>query len=212
MKTSSALRVFYGKVLMVEKSLVIFLHGIGASGAQLMPLASSWRTGLPNTRFAAPDAPMHHRYGHQWFSTEGNPLAPVKVIAARKAFDSLVNDVVRREGLADAHDRIAFVGVSQGAIVALDAVASGRWKVGALVSFAGLLPPQPISPSSKDTPVLLVHGRADTTIPAAASTLAAAQLGAAGFKVELDIEPDVGHTISSTGARTALSFLQKSLL
>jgi phospholipase/carboxylesterase len=211
MKTSSALRVFYGKVLMAEKSLVIFLHGIGASGAQLMPLASSWRTGLPNTRFAAPDAPMHHRYGHQWFSTEGNPLAPAKVIAARKAFDGLVNDVVRREGFADAHDRIAFVGVSQGAIVALDAVASGRWKVGALVSFAGLLPPQPISPSSKDTPVLLVHGRADTTIPAAASTLAAAQLGAAGFKVELDIEPGVGHTISSTGARTALSFLQKSL-
>ena len=35
--------------------------------------------------------------------------------------------------------RIAFVGVSQGAIVALDAVASGRWKVGARVSFAGLL-------------------------------------------------------------------------
>jgi phospholipase/carboxylesterase len=32
-----------------------------------------------------------------------------------------------------------FVGVSQGAIVALDAVASGRWKVGALIAFSGLL-------------------------------------------------------------------------
>jgi phospholipase/carboxylesterase len=142
--------------------LVIMLHGIGASGAQLMPLASSWRAGLPNTRFAVPDAPMHHRYGHQWFSTEGNPA---KVMAAGNAFDRLMNDVVRREGFADANDRIAFVGVWQGAIVALDAVASGRWKVGALVAFAGLLPPQPISPASKDTPVLLVHGQADTTIP-----------------------------------------------
>lgn len=191
--------------------LVIMLHGIGASGAQLMPLATSWRSGLPNTRFAAPDAPMHHWRGHQWFLTEGNPLDPAKVIAARKAFDDLVNDVVRRERFADAHDRIAFVGVSQGAIVALDAVASGRWKVGALVSFAGLLPPQPISPAGK-TKILLVHGQADMTIPATASTLAAAQLGAAGFHVEVDLEPGVGHTISSTGAHRALSFLQKSLL
>jgi phospholipase/carboxylesterase len=154
---------------------------------------------------------MHHWRGHQWFSAEGNPLEPARIRSAREAFDQLMNDVIRREGFAQAHGRIAFVGVSQGAIVALDAVASGRWQVGALVSFAGLLPPQPISTAGKDTPVLLVHGQADTTIPAAASTLAAAQLGAAGFKVELDIEPGVGHTISSTGARTALSFLQKSL-
>jgi len=196
----------------LAEHLIIFLHGIGASGAQLMPLASSWRAGLPNTRFAAPDAPMHHWRGHQWFSTEGNPLDPVKVMAARKAFDELISDIVRREGFAEAHERVAFVGVSQGAIVALDAVASGRWKIGALVSFAGLLPPQPISPASKNTPVLLVHGQADTTIPAAASTLAAAQLGAAGFKVELDVEPGVGHTISSAGAAKSLSFLRKSLL
>lgn len=192
--------------------LVIFLHGIGASGAQLMPLATSWRARLPNARFAAPDAPMHHRYGHQWFSTEGNPLDPAKVMAARKAFDGLINDVVGREGFAESHDRVAFVGVSQGAIVALDAVASGRWKVGALVSFAGFLPPQTISPVSKSTPILLVHGQADTTIPAAASTLAASQLRAAGFRVELDIEPAVGHTISSAGAQKALSFLQRSFL
>lgn len=190
--------------------LVIFLHGIGASGAQLMPLASHWRAALPNTRFAAPDAPMRHRFGHQWFSTDGDPLDPTRIMAAREAFDTLMNDIIRREGFADEHDKIAFVGVSQGAIVALDAVASGRWKVGALVAFSGLLPPRPISPRSITTPILLVHGQADTTIPSAASTLAAAQLGAGGFNVELDIEPGVGHTISSTGARKALSFLRHS--
>jgi len=47
--------------------LVIFLHGIGASGGQLMPLAKSWRVSLPKTRIAAPDAPLHHWRGHQWF-------------------------------------------------------------------------------------------------------------------------------------------------
>ncbi|WP_280950497.1 hypothetical protein [Rhizobium acidisoli] len=62
---------------LTEHSLIILLHGIGASGAQLMPLASSWITGLPNARFAAPDAPFHHhRYGHQWFSVEGQSACP----------------------------------------------------------------------------------------------------------------------------------------
>lgn len=192
--------------------LVIFLHGIGASGDQLQPLALSWRASLPNTRFAAPDAPMHHWRGHQWFSTEGNPLDSTRIQSAREAFDALITDVVRREGFAGAHERVAFVGVSQGAIVALDAVASGRWKVGALVSFAGLLAPQRISAASKNTPILLVHGQADRTIPAAASTLAAAQLRAAGFKVELDVERETGHTISSTGAQKALSFLKRTFI
>jgi len=142
----------------------------------------------------------------------GQSTRPGAYPSAREAFDGLINDVVRREGFADAHDRVAFVGVSQGAIVTLDAVASGRWKVGALVAFSGLLPPQPVSPASNSTPVLLVHGENDTTIPPMASRLAAAQLATAGFKVELDVERGTGHTISSAGAQKALSFLKKTLL
>jgi len=197
---------------MPEKSLVIFMHGIGASGAQLMPLATAWRSSLPDTRFVAPDAPMLHWRGHQWFATDGNPLAPERITAARKAFDAVITDVVHREGFDEAHDRVAFVGVSQGAIVALDAVASGRWKVGALVAFSGLLPPQAVSSASMETPALLVHGEQDATIPAMASKIAAAQLKSAGFSVELDVEAGTGHTISSAGAEKALSFLKKSLL
>ncbi|OLP59781.1 phospholipase [Xaviernesmea oryzae] len=177
-----------------------------------MPLASSWRVCLANTRFVAPDAPMHHPYGHQWFSTEGNPLDPKRIEDTRQAFDALIRETVQREGFARNHSRIAFVGVSQGAIVALDAVASGRWNVGALVAFSGLLAAQPISPSSINTPILLIHGENDRTIPPVASRVAASQLAAAGFKVEVDIESATGHTISSSGAQKALTFLQKTLL
>lgn len=194
-----------------KNSLVIFFHGIGASGAQLMPLATSWRTALSNSRFAAPDAPFTHWRGHQWFRVDGNPLAPENIRSARDGFDQTVSDIIREEGFGGTHDRIAFVGVSQGAIVALDAVASGRWQVGALVSFAGLLPPMKISAKSNRTPVLLLHGKDDRTIPAVASTVAANQLGAAGFHVEAEILPAVGHTISPGGAERALQFLQKSL-
>jgi phospholipase/carboxylesterase len=163
-----------------------------------MPLASSWRASLPETRFTAP---FHQEGGHEWFSVDGAQLQPGRIQAVREAFDKTIGDAAGKEGFENALARIAFVGVSQGAIVALDAVASGRWKVGALVSFAGLLPPTPVSGTSKDTPVLLVHGKDDRPIPSMASSVAAAQLETAGFKVELDIEPAVGHTISCTGRR-----------
>ncbi len=176
-----------------------------------MPLASSWREGLSNARFAAPDAPFRHPYGHQWFRVDGNPLAADNIRSAREGFDQTVDEIVRREGFGDRPDRVAFVGVSQGAIVALDAVVSGRWQVGALVSFAGLLAPMPISSKGDGTPVLLVHGQEDRTIPAAASKAAASQLTRAGFKVELEIMPSVGHTIAPGGAERALRFLQNNL-
>jgi phospholipase/carboxylesterase len=194
-----------------QDHLIIFFHGIGASGAQLMPLATAWRAALPNTRFAAPDAPFAHWRGHQWFHVEGNPLSHENIQSARLGFDKTVSDILRKEGFGDAHHRVAFVGVSQGAIVALDAVASGRWQVKALVSYSGLLPPMQVSTTSIETPVLLVHGKDDRTIPSMASTMAANQLRAAGFTAELDLLPAVGHTISSGGAERGLRFLQKHL-
>jgi phospholipase/carboxylesterase len=63
--------------------------------------------------------------------------------------------------------------------------------------------------STTGTPVLLVHGKADHTIPAMASAMAAAQLKAAGYDVTLDIQAGIGHAISIEGAQEALVFLMK---
>ena len=194
-----------------DKSLVLLFHGIGASAAQLAPLVASYQTSMSGARLVVPNAPFRHRYGYEWFSVEGNPLAPDRIQSARGAFDHTVKEIVVREGFENTLDRVAFVGVSQGAIVSLDAVASGRWQVGAVVSFAGLLPPVPVSPISNRTPALLVHGQDDQTIPPLASTLAASQVRTAGFQVELEILASVGHTISPGGADRAMRFLQNTV-
>lgn len=68
-----------------------------------------------------------------------------------------------------------------------------------------------VSSKSSKTPVLLIHGSDDITIPPVASTMAASQLGAAGFHAELNVLPAVGHTISPGGAERGLQFLHKSL-
>ena len=197
---------------MSASHLIIFLHGISASGQQLAPLASWWNDRLPTAVFATPDAPYRNGYGdHQWFKVDGMQLDPGRIRDAREGFDRKIRDVITQKGFEDRVHDVAFVGVSQGAIMALDGIASGRWSVGAVVAFAGLLPPTSILPKSNPTPVLLVHGADDRTIPSVASTMAARQLRAAGFSVELEIEPGVGHTISTSGADTAARFLQNAL-
>lgn len=197
---------------MSASHLIIFFHGIGASGQQLAPLASTWRAQLPTTAFATPDAPYRNRYGgHEWFKVDGMQLDPGRIREARDGFDRKIRNVITQEGFDDRLNQVGFVGVSQGAIVALDGVATGRWGVGALVAFSGLLPPTAVARQNNRTPVLLVHGADDRTIPSIASTVAAGQLRAAGFPVELEIEPRVGHTISLTGADMAVRFLQKAL-
>ncbi|MBW6424834.1 prolyl oligopeptidase family serine peptidase [Rhizobium sp. XQZ8] len=188
--------------------LVIFFHGVKGRGSVMDAIADSWRRTLPNTRFVAPDAPSPHRSGgYQWFVVDDQVMRPDRIEAARRAFDGLVADIVEREGFENDLENVAFVAVSQGAIMALDAVATGRWKVGALVSFAGLLPLPPTSPSS-GTSILLMHGGADRTIPSAASVAASGQLKSAGYDVSLKVFPDVGHTISSDEASEAAIFLR----
>jgi phospholipase/carboxylesterase len=125
--------------------LIILFHGIGASGAQMMPLASAWKTSLRTARFVTPDAPFGKAVGRSrlWFQVDGNQLRPDRLAEIRDAFDRMIDQIINREEYSEALDRVAFVGVSQGAIVALDAVAAGRWKVGAIIGYSGLFPPLP---------------------------------------------------------------------
>src|ERR1700710_1800301 len=108
--------------------LVILLHGLGSNGSVMLSIIDSWRRTLPTTRFVAPDAPFATAYGgRQWFRVDGQELQPDHIALVRGVFDRLITDVVKREGFENALSQVAFVGVSQGAIMALDAVASGRW-------------------------------------------------------------------------------------
>lgn len=194
-----------------KSALIIFLHGIGGSGSSMSPIAAAWRSALPMVAFASPDAPFAYPYGsgHQWFGVDGRELHPDRIVKVRKAFDDMMGREIARFDIGV--ERTAFVGVSQGAIVALDAVASGRWQVGALVSIAGLLPPIPISSNVSRTPVCLIHGALDQTIPPDATTSAAERLSSAGAQVERHIVGGVGHTVSQEELAIALAFLRKTL-
>ncbi|MFT4150744.1 MAG: dienelactone hydrolase family protein [Paracoccaceae bacterium] len=201
---------------MMKDSLVIFLHGVGSRGADLAPLAQLWAGTLPHAAFEAPDAP--HPFdgggnGCQWFSVAGVTEAnrPARVEAARPGFDAVVAALMDRHGLAGRPDRVAFVGFSQGSIMALDAVASGRWNVAAVAAFSGRLPAGVSDHPAADTNVLLIHGAADRVLPATEAVRAEALFTRAGVQAEARVIAGLGHTISQEGAVLAGEFLAERL-
>ena len=152
---------------MMSDNLVILLHGVGSSGADIAGLAPALAPTLPNTKFVSPDGPGRFNAGHQWFCITGvtPENRPARVAAARPSFDAILSDLIGREGFAGRLDRVALVGFSQGSIMALDALASGRWPVAGVVAFSGrLASPEPLEPV-KGSKLLLFHGADDQMMP-----------------------------------------------
>ncbi|CAO3429280.1 alpha/beta hydrolase [Azospirillum endophyticum] len=197
------------------RRLVILLHGVGSSGADLMPLAQSWRQALPGTAFVAPDAPYPFDMGngHQWFSIAGvtEENRPARVVAALPALAGLIEAERLRAGVTPAD--VALVGFSQGSIMALHLAMTDPDRCGAVLAFAGRIAAPAPTPDGSGwrPPILMVGGAADSIMPPAVVQAAAAHFRSSGFPVEEHLLRGVPHTITAAGAQLGLSFLERVL-
>ncbi|KAK0360836.1 hypothetical protein LTR94_025757, partial [Friedmanniomyces endolithicus] len=125
-------------------------------------------------------------------------------------FDRVLDAVIEEKGFSGRPDRVALAGFSQGAIMALDLVASGRRPIGAVVAFSGrLATPPPWRPLQ--TPVLLAHGDLDSVIGQDEGRAAAEALANHGVDVEWLPLKGVGHALHPPGAEAALRFIADRL-
>lgn len=197
----------------MSKQVVILLHGVGSNGKDLSALGEFWKPTLPDTLFLSPDAPFHFDQGgegFQWFSLTGvtTENRPQRIVEARKSFDETMSRIFSVQGIDPNKDKVVFVGFSQGSIMSLDALVSGRYPLAGIVAFSGRLSsPQPFE-KSYDTPVFLVHGKNDAVIPWSESEKAKVQLMDLGFAVESRYEDHTQHTISPEGAMAAAEFIK----
>ena len=197
-------------------SLVVFLHGYGADGNDLIDIGRAWAPVLPGTAFVSPHAPepcAEAPVGRQWFPlASADPhLLRERVRSAAPALDAFLDAELAAHGLSD--DRLALVGFSQGTMMALHVGPRRPGRIAGIVGYSGLLAGQEDLPAEMRhrPPVLLVHGAADPVIPAIALQAAAAALGDAGLAVEWHVRPGLQHGIDQEGLALGAGFLLRVL-
>ena len=198
------------------RSMVVFLHGYGSNGADLMGLVPYWRAALPDTVFLAPDAPERcpgAPGGFQWWAlADLSPQARAAgVRQSAPALDAYIDAQLARHGLTD--DRLALVGFSQGTMMALHVGPRRARTLAGIVGYSGMLAdPDALAAEVRSRPpVLLVHGDADPTLPVAALYQAKAALAPLGFEVAAHVSPGLGHGIDEAGLRLGGEFLAHRL-
>ena len=196
-------------------TLVVLLHGWGADGDDLIPLADEWGGALPHAAFAAPDAPEPHPMlatGRQWFDLGAQPVdlsSERSAAAVEKAADAVnrfADTELARLGLPPG--AVAFAGFSQGATVALVAGLGRSGGCAGLVAYSGALAGGRVPAKVGERPrALLRHGEMDDVVPPISMDVAAKALSAAGIAVESHLVPGLGHGIDSGGIDRGGAFL-----
>ncbi len=201
------------------KSLVIFLHGYGADGNDLIGLADPLAPHLPDTVFVAPNAPQrcaNNPMGYQWFPIswlDGSPESAMIEGAetAAKTLDRYLTETMAEEGRTPAETVV--VGFSQGTMMILEVAPRRAEALAGVVGFSGRLnDAERLKAEIRSRPpVLLIHGDQDQMVPVESIHAARKGLAEAGIDVRWHISRGVGHGIAPDGLGLALRFVKERL-
>jgi phospholipase/carboxylesterase len=218
------------------RQLIVFLHGYGADGNDLIGLAPYFQRRLPDAAFVSPHAPEPipgsppgMGGGRQWFSlarydpdmlrrmnAEGVHADQAADVyrhmfdgteAARPALDRFLDAELKRLNLTAGG--LALVGFSQGTMMALHVGLRRQPGPAAIIGFSGaLIGADRLPAEARCRPrVLLVHGDADEVVPLPAMHAALNALAKAEVPARWHITPGGGHGIDAPGVELALDVL-----
>jgi len=202
------------------RSVVVFLHGYGANGADLLGLADPLAEHLPDTLFVAPNAPENcagSPMGYQWFpipwldgSSEEDAAAGIHM--AIQDLNAFLDALMVDEDVLP--EQVALFGFSQGTMMALHVAPRREDEVAGLIGFSGrLMEPDLLQDETVSRPpVLLVHGDQDDVVPPVSLPQAVEALQKAGWKdVYAHVMKGTGHGIAPDGLSVALAFMRDKL-
>ena len=202
------------------RQLVVFLHGYGADGNDLIEIGRQWQHWLPDAAFVSPHAPSPcgmSPMGREWFPlTFRDPHERWRgVNAAQPMLEAFLDAELKRHHLPG--EKLAMAGFSQGAMMALHAGLRRSATPAAILGYSGMLvlpegqaPEALLQEKLGKPPVLLAHGGADEVIPVDAMFMSAEALGAAEIPCQWHLSPQMGHSIDPEGLRQGGLFLMQN--
>lgn len=202
------------------RSVVVFLHGYGANGQDLIGLADPLAEHLPDTLFLSPDAPETipgMPSGLQWFpipwidgSSEEESERGMQ--AAVEDLNAFLDAMMVDEDVLP--EQVVLFGFSQGTMMSLHVAPRREDEFAGVVAFSGrLLSPDLLADETVSRPpILLVHGDQDDVVPVESLPQAAEALQGAGFQdVYAHIMKGTAHGIAQDGLSVALAFMRDKL-
>ncbi len=166
---------------------VVWLHGYGANGKDLYPLAQA--LDLPQVQSYCLQAPIAMAQGGwMWASIDDHHELPTSI----NAVEQWLQNLPQQTGLP--LERTVLLGFSQGGLMSL--CVGPSLPLALVISCSGYLLPDQATIHTPPPPVCLIHGSEDPVVPVLASRSAASYLKRQGAAVTLH-EFAMGHMIAT---------------
>lgn len=203
-------------------AVVIWMHGLGADGADFPPTIPYLR--LPEElkiRFLFPNAPerpvtinggwvMRSWYDILSMDNNGREISRDEL---RSSVDSISAIIQAQTAAGIAPERILLVGFSQGGAVAYETGLTYPQKIGGIAAMSTYLPRHldEVAPSAvKDLPIIALHGTMDDVVSLAMGESAVEQLSKVGYKPQWKTFP-MGHEVSIESLNTLGRWMSEQL-
>ena len=197
------------------KKIVLFLHGYGSNGADLISLKDYISLDQTTCEFISPNAPEAcelNFFGYQWFSLKERSIDEYKLGLGSAFFylDKIINNII--EDYKVDTNQISIIGFSQGSMLAIYYALQSDHNFHSIVSLSGSLPIsilKGLNLLKNNNQYLIFHGKIDDVVPIDQAIDTQSFLESKKISSKIFIDDNCGHSISQI-AMNAINLLYKN--
>jgi phospholipase/carboxylesterase len=192
--------------------LIVFCHGYGADGKDLINIGNYWQRFLPEFYFTSPNAPNTcsiNPLGFEWFDLMGDDTKKIN-LELEDSISKLSKFIDEKLKILNLdYSKLFLVGFSQGTMMSLHYALTNPKKIGGVIGYSGKI--YDFDSLEKNIqskpPILLMHGDVDNIVPLEEMMFAQDFLLKHKIDLKTKIFKGCGHSIPAEGLSLGLEFI-----